>query len=90
MFFKNPLEKYASSLSANYMRAINGPYFCKSLREISKAGYDDIATQPKNEIYLVREWSDAKEKMLDSTLTEDQKFYRRTVFSSKGTSFPMV
>lgn len=88
MFFKNPLEKYASSLSANYMRAINGPYFCKSLREISKAGYDDIATQPKNEIYLVKEWSDTEEKMLDSRLTEDQKFYRRNGFLIKRNFIP--
>ena len=88
MFFKNPLEKYASSLSANFLRAINGPYFCKSLREISKSGYDDIATQPRNEIYLIKEWNDVEEKMLNSTLTRDQEFYRQNGFLIKKNFIP--
>ncbi|WP_164860806.1 phytanoyl-CoA dioxygenase family protein [Parasedimentitalea marina] len=88
MFFKNPLEKYASSLSSNFLRAINGPYFCKSLREISKARYEDIATQPENEVYLVGKRSDREDEMLNATLTEDQLFYRQNGYVIKRNFIP--
>jgi len=88
MFFKNPLEKYASSLSRNFMRAISGPYFCKSLREIAAADYDDISVSPNREVYLVKEWNAEEEKLLDATLTEDQAFYRSNGYLIKRNFIP--
>lgn len=88
MFFKNPLEKYASSLSKNYLKAINGPYFCKSLKDIAAAEYSDISTPSKNEVYLVKQWSEAEEALLGPTLTEDQAFYRQNGFLIKRNFIP--
>ena len=84
----NPLEKYASSLSKLFVRAINGQYFSMSLEEIATAKYEDISVQQPNDIYLVKKWNENEEKILNATLTDDQKFYRENGFLIKKNFIP--